>query len=537
MRHPFPRVATGEREQKNCRFSAAGPAALRLLDGSNEEGVMDRPITASLLHSHLTCPHRVAMDAFADPVNRDPVSPFVELLWNRGTSYEREVIAGLGVPFVDLSSLKREEKESATRAAIKDDANLIYSGRLSVDDLLGEPDLLRREYGGYVAIDIKSGGAEEGGDNDAGEEGKPKKSYGVQIALYTDILARLGVSAGRYGYIWDVHGVEKRYDLDAPLGPRSPSISTVYQEARAEAAATLDRSHATLPAAASICKQCVWRSACLADLKAANDLSLLPELGRKRRDSLVAQFATVADLAGAEVSRFIDGNKTDFPGVGADMLRKFHARAKLAMSKDARPYLTRRIAWPTAPVELFFDIETDPMRDRCYLHGFVIRENGNTASERFEGIFAADVSQAAEKDAFASAMAVFRRFPHAVVIHYSKYERTHFRKLQKQYPDVAAVEEIEALFAPPRALDLYSDVVRAGSEWPTMDFSVKSLAKFCGFAWRDTDPSGTSSIEWFDQWAKTRDPALKRRLLEYNEDDCRAMRVLLDTMKTLAVAP
>lgn len=68
----------------------------------------------------------------------------------------------------------------------------------------------RREGGGYVAIDIKSGAGEEGGEADEDEEGRPKKTYGVQIALYTDILIRLNVSAGRYGYIWDVRGAEKR---------------------------------------------------------------------------------------------------------------------------------------------------------------------------------------------------------------------------------------------------------------------------------------------------------------------------------------
>jgi RNase_H superfamily/AAA domain len=53
--------------------------------------------------------------------------------------------------------------------------------------------------------------------------------------------------------------------------------------------------------------------------------------------------------------------------------------------------------------------------------------------------------------------------------------------------------------------------------------------------WRDSDPSGAASIEWFDQWAKTGDPALRQRLLEYNEDDCRAMRVVLDRMKIMEV--
>ena len=49
----------------------------------------------------------------------------------------------------------REAKEAATRAAIARGDALIYNGRLTVDELLGEPDLLRREGAGYAAIDIK----------------------------------------------------------------------------------------------------------------------------------------------------------------------------------------------------------------------------------------------------------------------------------------------------------------------------------------------------------------------------------------------
>lgn len=102
---------------------------------------------------------------------------------------------------------------------------------------------------------------------------------------------------------------------------------------------------------------------------------------------------------------------------------------------------------------------------------------------------------------------------------------------------MASGREIETLFTAPRSIDLYLDVVKPGSEWPTHDFSIKSLAKFCGFSWRDVDPSGASSIEWFDRWARTRDPRFRQRLLAYNEDDCRAMRVVLDRLKTLPVQP
>ena len=120
------------------------------------------------------------------------------------------------------------------------------------------------------------------------------------------------------------------------------------------------------------------------------------------------------------------------------------------------------------------------------------------------------------------------------IYYYSKYERTIYRKLREKYPDVCSAEEIEELFDPAHAIDLYYDVVRKATEWPTWDFSIKTLAKYLGFAWRDTHPSGAASIEWFDRWIKTGDTAIRQRILDYNEDDCRATRVLLDGIRALA---
>jgi predicted RecB family nuclease len=94
---------------------------------------------------------------------------------------------------------------------------------------------------------------------------------------------------------------------------------------------------------------------------------------------------------------------------------------------------------------------------------------------------------------------------------------------------------VETFFTGSLIKDLYGDVVRSGSEWPTMSFSIKSIAKFLGFSWRDTHPSGAASIEWFYRYSQTKDPELRQRILDYNEDDCRAMRVLVDAIKTLEV--
>jgi len=487
------------------------------------------PITASLLYALVECPHRVWLDATEDPAKRDEVSPFVELLWERGSKFERETIQKLDLPFTDLSGLSPVEKERETLAAMHRGDQLIYSGRISAGDLLGQPDLLLKEGDGYLAGDIKSGAGEEGADED---DRKPKKKYAVQLALYTDILAKLGFSAGRRAFVWDIRGDHVDYEFDVPQGVHNPQSLWQFYGACIASARTILAGHVgTLPASASGCKLCHWYSHCREQVRTTDDLSQIPELGRAKRDAMKDEIATVADLAGINPDGFIKGNKTPFKGIGPTSLRKFHERAKLLKAPNPRPYLTQAIRLPVAERELHFDIEADPMRDHIYLHGFVVRDRG-IADSRFVSFVAELPTPEAERQAFADAMAFFRASPNAAVYVYSHYERTTYRKLQQRYSDVATAEEIEALFSEDRTVDLYK-IVKSSTEWPTWDHSIKTLATYVGFKWRDTNPSGAASIEWYDRFVETGDRALLQRILDYNEDDCRAMIVLLDSLRQI----
>jgi predicted RecB family nuclease len=472
------------------------------------------------------------MDAFSNPKQRDEISPFVRMLWERGSAWEEKVVSSLGVPFVDLSPYSLDEKERLTTEAMQRREPLILGCRISADDLLGDPDLLRLEGGGYVPIDIKSGRGEEGGSDE--DDPKPKKHYAVQLGLYLDILERKGVAGGRHGYIWDGHGEEVRYDFDETYGVRNPRTPWQdYRDALGQAQSILSAPDRSQPAYASGCKLCWWYSSCLKALGDADDLTLVPELGRKARDAMVDTIPTVGDLAAMNPDGFISKDKTPFPGIGEKSLRKFHARASLIKSPSPQPRLTNVVRLPSSPLELFLDIEVDPMQDVCYLHGFVERRNGDNTTERFIAFFADEPTPEAEESAFRRAWDYFRANSDAAIYYYSKYERTIYRKLQEKYPHVCSADDVEALFDPARAVDLYFDVVQPATIWPTKDHSIKTLAKFLGFDWRDTNPSGAASIEWYARWCETRDPAIKEQILEYNEDDCRATRVLLDGIRAL----
>ena len=167
-----------------------------------------------------------------------------------------------------------------------DGVPLIYNGRIEADGLLGDPDLLRKEGTGYAPIDIKSGSGEEGSDEE--DDGKPKKTYAVQLSLYVDILERLGLSAGRTAYIWDIHGEEVPYRLNEPRTKTGKeTLWQEYQAYLAEARSIIARTAETLPACASVCKLCHWYSSCLIAAKTTDDLTLIPELGRAARDAMM----------------------------------------------------------------------------------------------------------------------------------------------------------------------------------------------------------------------------------------------------------
>jgi uncharacterized protein len=155
-------------------------------------------------------------------------------------------------------------------------------------------------------------------------------------------------------------------------------------------------------------------------------------------------------------------------------------------------------------------------------------------TERFVAFTAEEPTPDAEREAFAAAMAHIAAHPDATIYYYSKFERTSYRKLQRLYPEVCTEADVEALFTSPRSIDLYFDVVTKATEWPTRNHSIKALAKHLGFAWRDSDPSGAASIEWYDRWVESGDRAILQRILDYNEDDCRATAVLLDGIRALA---
>lgn len=487
-------------------------------------------ISGSMLYDAVHCPHRVSMDAFEDPQLRDEPNAFVELLWAHGLQHEKQIADSLGSRIVSLLDLDPEEKEARTREAIASRTPLIYSGRLTYGDLVGEPDLLQLRGNGYIAGDIKSGAGYDGDEADA----KLKKHYAVQVAHYTHLLELNGISDGtREAFIVDRRANTVLYPLSSALNKKTAlTWWQFYEETLQLIRDFLVGTTQSRAALCALCGQCHWSTRCDETLRETDDLSLITELGRAKRDVMMTEIDTVQALANIDVEKYISNGKTIFKGIGPDTLRKFQERATLLSTPNAKPYKKIPINLPAVEQEIFFDIEADPIRDVCYLHGFIERCTHNS-SEHYSAYFADAPTADAEKAAFRAAwLYLSGQTGLAVVYYYSKYERTAWKHLAEKYPDVCAVADIEALFAQPWMVDLLA-IVSSSTEWPTNSRSIKALAKYLGFKWRDTNPSGAASIEWYNRFIETGDDGIKQRILDYNEDDCAATRVLLDGLRKL----
>ncbi len=99
-------------------------------------------------------------------------------------------------------------------------------------------------------------------------------------------------------------------------------------------------------------------------------------------------------------------------------------------------------------------------------------------------------------------------------------------------------EDLDAFREPAagRWVDLHEQAKRQlQTEGP---LGLKLLAQAAGFAWRDVNPSGEASMLWYEvAVGDDSDAATSRqRILDYNEDDCRATKALRDWLNGPATA-
>jgi len=494
-------------------------------------------ITASKLYDYTQCPHRVWRDIYGPLSEKaQDINPFIQLLWDRGVIYEKEIIANIG-QILDLSHGSFTERFAKTIEAMENKTPLIYQGVIIKNNMLGIPDILKLAPAGYyLPMDIKSGMGFDGEDENS-EDGKLKENYAVQLALYIDVLNQLGFENEKQGLILDVKGREVLYDLSSVIGKvKNITYWQLYENIKADVEALMTNEKQNTPAMAGACKLCPWYDSCKKWVQENDDLTGLFCVGRSKRDTFVTDLGTnkIEDLLALDMESILAKKKKDkafLKGVGEATLSKVITRAKIR-KVNKKPVVYNKVEFPKVSYELYFDIEDDPTREFIYLHG--VYERGPEGA-RFLAFTAKDITPEAEKQAWSEFWQYIRSLPQNdfAVYYYSAHEKSTYRRMQKVYPDIVSEAELEAFFGHPNVIDLYQ-IVFKNTDWPLGSYSIKAIAQYLGFAWRDETPSGALSIQWFNEYIEMKDDQILERILLYNEDDCKATLVLKDKIKELS---
>ena len=213
-------------------------------------------------------------------------------------------------------------------------------------------------------------------------------------------------------------------------------------------------------------------------------------------------------------------------------LRKRKKRAKYPLPVTHKPelqalairtekiYLQKLPELKRHPVELFLDIEGVPDRSFYYLIGLLVSGNDKTTYYHFW----ADTNEE-EINIFEQFLAKANQYPEAPIYHYGSFEPRTIAKLAKRYDtNVTTLTQ--------RLVNVNKHVF-GKVYFPIYSNRLKEIGGFIGATWTSPLASGMQSLVWRHHWEENRTAEYKDQLLTYNEEDCRALRLLTDELSKI----
>ncbi len=267
------------------------------------------------------------------------------------------------------------------------------------------------------------------------------------------------------------------------------------------------------------CRVCEWRYYCRNLAADTLDLTLVSGIGKRVKKVLFAHDITdIPSLATADPSILKD----------EDLLTKdleyFQLQAKSLMEKKA--IIRKKMSFPTSKIELFVDVEGSSHHDFVWIIGCVIRKNGDTEYKSFLAN-----SPKGEKVMIVAFLDFITSLEEEYVLyHWSAAEPQYFTNLVDKYNlPRSKVHKIKN-----HSIDLF-DIFKENIILPIFTYTLKDVANWLGFQWREPLIDGATSIILFDNWYLRNDGKSLEKAISYNSDDCKALMVAKDyVLKSLS---
>jgi predicted RecB family nuclease len=466
-------------------------------------------LTASDFYRFLHCPHWPYFERFATEQEqrlKRELTSSERIRLENGIAHEAHVVQAL---FPDVRTAPQtgdaERDAASTLELMRNGVSSIYQGTLTYGDWTGRPDLLEKRDGEsafgawhYVPIDVKSTHAVE-------------KYQKLQLTFYATLLEK----------------TQRRFPAEALIvnrdGERLSFAPGEYVRDFEEYVVELERIRAGERPEPVLRKSCFdtgpWGQACKLLAEAEHDIALLYNVDvRKLRALRGLGIRTINDAAAMDPMS-LDGTAPGLRFHGLDVIKR-----QAQSLKDRLVIVREPVTLPNPPLEIHFDIESDPPNDVDYLYGFLIRDGG-------EDLYRSFVAERLEDEGrmWKEFLAWIETLPDDfVVYHYSSNEVARLAILERRYGGGAWLDRFRE-----RMVDL-KEITSSSIIFPLYFYGLKYIAPFLGFRWTGTVTGGGQSVDEFEKYLENGDRSVLDAIILYNEGDVRATAHLKDWLAAYA---
>lgn len=258
------------------------------------------------------------------------------------------------------------------------------------------------------------------------------------------------------------------------------------------------------------CTVCQFKEMCKEKAIKEDNLSLLDRVTAKQIGKLEKKgIFTVKQLSFTYKPRR-KGKRTKNPPL------IFKSELQALAIRTEKTYIQKLPDLERKTTEIFLDIEGLPDDGFYYLFGCLITENDHQIYQQFW----ADTPQD-EETIWKEIIQLIEAYPESPIYHYGTFEPSTFEKLAKRYQ--INIEDIKKRFVNANSF-IYGKIY-----FPTYSNGLKDLGRLLGVNWTNEKASGLQSIIWRNRW-ENGEEIYKNELLTYNQEDCLALKVLVNEL-------
>jgi predicted RecB family nuclease len=283
------------------------------------------------------------------------------------------------------------------------------------------------------------------------------------------------------------------------------------------------------------CPVCDFWSRCRGVAIERDDLSLLSGMNPKDRSKAINKgILTISQLSYGYRPRRRKRTKPDAEraarSTDATHVRppaRHDNKLKALAIKKGRIHVVGAPAIKLEGVPTFIDVEGMPDRDSYYLIGLRFESDGVPV----ERAFWADGPKV-ERGMWENCLRTLKSIENAQLVHYGANETRFLRTMKKRYVlEPEDVEFVDRLIT--SSINLVA-CIYGSVYFPTYSNSLKEVARHLGYGWAWPHTSGAAAVLLRKTWELSACGDIKKLLLAYNMDDCRAAAVVADALTRIS---